>query len=70
MAKANWSEVETLVKEWFDQGLQPDRNELLELASTRDASDDVVDALDTLGQRPVESLSSLKEQLMNNGVLA
>lgn len=70
MAKANWEEVEALVKDWFDQGLQPDRNELLELANSKDASDDVVDALDTLGGRPVESLESLKVQLTANGVLA
>lgn len=70
MAKANWAEIEALVKDWFDQGLQPDRNDLLELASNQDASDDVVDALDTLGGRPVDSLNSLKEQLTANGVLA
>ncbi|MBA4180128.1 MAG: hypothetical protein C0506_06015 [Anaerolinea sp.] len=70
MAKANWAEIEALVKDWFDQGLQPDRNDLLELANSTDASDDVIDALDTLGQRPVESLASLKDQLAKNGALA
>lgn len=70
MAKANWADIEALVKDWFDQGLQPDRGDLVDLAYSKDASDDVIDALDTLGARPVESLASLKEQLTNNGALA
>ncbi len=70
MAKANWADVEVLVKDWFDQGLQPDRGDLVDLAYQKDASDDVIDALDTLGARPVESLASLKDQLEKNGALA
>lgn len=70
MAKANWADIEALVKDWFDQGLQPDRGDLVDLAYNKDASDDVIDALDTLGPRPVESLESLKEQLTKNGALA
>lgn len=70
MAKANWADVEALVKDWFDQGLQPDRGDLVDLAYNKDASDDVIDALDTLGARPVESLASLKEQLTKNNALA
>jgi hypothetical protein len=70
MAKANWSDVEALVKDWFDQGLQPDRGELVELAYEKDANDDVIDALDTLGGRPIESLANLKQQLEANGALA
>jgi vacuolar-type H+-ATPase subunit I/STV1 len=70
MAKANWSDVEALVKDWFDQGLQPDRGELVELAYEKDANDDVIDALDTLGCRPIESLANLKQQLEANGALA
>ncbi|MBE7518856.1 MAG: hypothetical protein HS107_06375 [Thermoflexaceae bacterium] len=70
MAKANWSDIEALVKPWFDQGLQPDRSDLMDLAFQRDASDDVIDALDTLGGRPLESLAQLKEQLAQKGVLA
>ncbi|KAA0237209.1 hypothetical protein EDM76_06870 [bacterium] len=70
MAKANWSEVEALVKPWFDQGLQPDRSDLMDLAFQKDASDDVIDALDTLGGRPLESLAQLKELLERSGVLA
>ena len=69
MAKANWADVEALVKDWFDQGLQPDRGDLVDLAYQKDASDDVIDALDTLGARPVESLASLKDQLEKNGAL-
>lgn len=70
MANANWSEIEALVKPWFDQGLQPDRSDLVDLAYQQDASDDVIDALDSLGPRPIASLESLKEQLSANGVLA
>lgn len=70
MAKANWSDIEALVKPWFDQGLQPDRSDLMDLAFQQDASDDVIDALDTLGGRPLESLAQLKELLEKNGVLA
>ena len=69
MAKANWADVETLVKDWFTQGLQPDRGDLVDLAYQKDASDDVIDALDTLGARPVESLAQLKELLTKNNTL-
>ena len=69
MAKANWADVEALVKDWFDQGLQPDRGDLVDLAYQKDASDDVIDALDTLGARPVESLGQLKELLTRNNAL-
>ncbi len=70
MAKANWSDVEALVKDLFDQGLKPDRSDLMDLAFEKDASDDVIDALDTLGGRPLESLAQLKELLEKNGALA
>jgi len=70
VAKAQWSEIEALVKDWFDQGLQPDRGDLMDLAYQRDVSDDVIDAIDTLGPRPLASLAALKEQLEKNGVLA
>lgn len=69
MAKANWSDVEALVKDWFDQGLMPDRGDLVDLAYAQNANDDVIDALDTLGSRPVESLGALKELLSKNGAL-
>ena len=70
MAKANWTDVEVLVKDWFEQGLKPDRGDLVDLAYAQNASDDVIDALDTLGPRPVESLEALQELLSQNGVLA
>jgi len=69
VAKANWTDVEALVKHLFDQGLNPDRSDLMDLAFEKDASDDVVDALDTLGGRPLESLAQLKELLEKNGAL-
>lgn len=70
MAKANWPDVEALVKDWFDQGLQPDRGDLVDLAYSKDTTDDVIDALDTLGPRPIASLEELKKQLEANGALA
>lgn len=70
MAKAQWADVEALLKDWFDQGLQPERGDMIDLAYQKDANDDVIDALDTLGSRPVASLESLKEQLQANGALA
>ena len=70
MAKAKWSDVEALVKPWFDQGMQPERGEMIDLAYEKDANDDVIDALDTLNGKPVPSLESLKQQLEANDVLA
>ena len=64
---AKWTDVEVLVKDLFDQGLQPDRQELVDLAFKEDASDDVIDALDSLNGKPVPSIVSLKEQLTANG---
>ncbi|MBI2766058.1 MAG: DUF2795 domain-containing protein [Chloroflexi bacterium] len=57
------------MRDWFDQGLKPDRSDLVDLAYQQNADDEVIDALDTLGPRPVESLASLREQLEKNGVL-
>lgn len=69
MAKAHWTSIEALVRDWFDQGLKPDRGDLVDLAYREGADDDVVDALDTLGPRPVESLAALREQLERNGAI-
>lgn len=63
---AKWSDVETLVKHLFEAGMQPDRQELVDLAFAEDASDDVIDALDSLNGKPVPSLESLKQQLEAN----
>jgi hypothetical protein len=67
---ADWSQIEALVKPWFDQGLTPDRNDLVDLAYKENVDDDIVDALDTLGSRPVPSLEALKEQLQANNALS
>lgn len=64
---AQWTEVEALVKHLFEQGLQPDRQELVDLAFAEDANDDVIDALDSLNGKPVASLEALKEQLQAGG---
>lgn len=66
---ANWSVIEALVKPLFDQGLQPDRQELVDLAFAENADDDTIDALDSLNGKPVPSLESLKQQLEANGQL-
>jgi hypothetical protein len=69
VAKARWADIEALVRDWFEQGLRPDRGDLVDLAYQQNANDDVIDALDTLGQRPIDSLEALREQLERNGVL-
>ncbi len=63
---AQWNDVEALVKHLFEQGLQPDRQELVDLAFAENANDDVIDALDSLNGKPVPSLESLKQQLEAN----
>ena len=63
---ARWTDVEALVKHLFEAGLQPDRQELVDLAFAEDANDDVIDALDSLNGKPVPSLESLKQQLEAN----
>ena len=63
---ANWSDIESLVAHLFDQGLQPDRQELVDLAFAENANDDVIDALDSLNGKPVPSLEVLKQQLEAN----
>ena len=64
---AQWTEVESLVKHLFEQGLEPDRQELVDLAFAEDANDDIIDALDSLNGKPVASLDALKEQLQAAG---
>ena len=66
---ASWTDVEALVKHLFEAGLQPDRQELVDLAFAEDANDDVIDALDSLNGKPVPSLDSLKQQLEANGMI-
>ena len=67
MAKATWNDIEELVKPLFEQGLQPDRQELVDLAFANDANDDIIDALDSLNGKPVPTLETLKSQLEANG---
>lgn len=64
---AKWTDVEALVKHLFEAGLQPDRQDLVDLAFNDNANDDVIDALDSLNGKPVPSLDSLKQQLEANG---
>ena len=68
--KANWDDIVALVGHVFEQGLMPERQDLVDLAFEKNAADDVVDALDMLPSRPVASLDALKEQLTKAGVLA
>ena len=63
---AKWTDVEALVTHLFEAGMQPDRQELVDLAFAEDANDDVIDALDSLNGKPVPSLESLKQQLEAN----
>lgn len=70
MTQADWSAIEALVKPIFDAGLQPERQDLVDIAFDADADDAIVDALDSLGGKPIASLDALKAQLLANGVLA
>lgn len=69
MANETWTEIEALVSDLFTAGLTPERNELMGLAYEKNASDAVIDAFDTLGGRPVASLTELKELLSKAGAL-
>jgi hypothetical protein len=70
MPKTTWSEVEALARPLFERGLQPDRQDLLDLAFSGDASDDLIDAIDSLDGKPLPSLEALRQKLAANGVLA
>jgi len=67
---ASWEEIERLARPFFEQGIQPDRSDLLEVAFTGDFSDDAIDAIDSLDGKPIPSLEALREKLTANGVLA
>jgi hypothetical protein len=70
VTKPQWSAIEALVKPVFDSGAQPERQDLVDIAFAADADDDIVDALDSLGGRPIPSLEALREQLAANGAIA
>lgn len=67
---ASWNDIVRLASPLFEQGIQPDRSDLLELAFTGDYPDDVIDAIDSLDGKPIPSLDALREKLAANGVLA
>jgi hypothetical protein len=67
---ASWNEIVRLAGPLFEQGLQPDRSDLLEIAFTGDFSDDVIDAIDSLDGKPIPSLDELRTRLAAKGVLA
>jgi hypothetical protein len=69
VAKADWNAVEALVKPVFDAGHAPERSDLIDIAYAQNADDDIVDAFDTLGSKPIPSLEALREQLQANGAL-
>lgn len=69
MPKVAWSVIEALVAPTFESGANPERADLVDLAFAAGADDDVVDALDTLSNRPLASIEALKEALQRNGVL-
>ena len=69
MSKASWSAIEALVKPVFDTGAAPERQDLVDIAFEADADDDIVDALDSLGGRPIQSLEELRSLLDANGVI-
>ena len=64
---AKWEDIEALVGHLFEAGMQPDRQELVDLAFAENANDDVIDALDSLNGKPVASIEVLKQQLQASG---
>ncbi len=70
MPAASWNDIVRLAGPLFEQGYQPDRSDLLEIAFTGDFSDDVIDAIDALDGRPIPSLEELRSRLAARGVLA
>lgn len=69
MSKVEWSAIEALVSHAFEGGAMPERQDLVDLAFAADASDEIVDALDSLPSRPVPSLEALKEHLANKALI-
>ncbi len=65
-----WEQIEKIAKPVFDQGMQPERQDLLDLAFADSADDDLIDALDSLSNRPLQSLDQLKEQLQESGAIS
>jgi hypothetical protein len=70
MAQVDWAAVEAVAAPLFAAGAAPERADLVEAAFAAGADDDLVDALDSLGSRPIPSLDALREQLAANGVIA
>ncbi|WBL37592.1 hypothetical protein O0235_03200 [Tepidiforma flava] len=70
MPAASWNDIVRLAGPLFEQGLQPDRSDLLEIAFTGDFSDDVIDAIDSLDGKPIPTLDELRARLAAKGVLA
>ena len=69
MSKVEWSAVEALVSHAFEGGAMPERQDLVDIAFANDASDDMVDALDSLPSRPVPSLDALKDHLTSKDLI-
>jgi hypothetical protein len=70
MAQVDWAAVEAVAAPLFAAGATPERADLVEAAFAAGGDDDLVDAFDSLGPRPIPSLAALREQLAANGVLA
>jgi hypothetical protein len=64
-----WEDVEPYVRGAFQLGGAPERGDLLAVAFDGNAPDDVIDALDTLGQRPIPTLDELRARLVSAGQL-
>lgn len=66
----SWDSVRPYVLKAFDGGQAPERGDVIAAAFDSNAPDDVIDALDTLGPRPIATLDDLKERLRAAGQLA
>jgi hypothetical protein len=65
-----WDSVVPYVSRAFEAGQAPERGDVIAAAFDSNAPDDIIDALDTLGPRPIPSLDDLKERLAAAGQLA
>lgn len=64
MATVAWKDVLDYIEEAFAIKGEIERSEVVNMALARGASDDVVDALDTLGSRVFKTPEAVKEFLL------
>ena len=66
----SWEDVQPRVARAFEGGQAPERGDVIAAAFESNAPDDIIDALDTLGPRPIPNLDDLKDRLSAAGQLS